>query len=189
MPEIIVSILIGAGLSAAAGFRVFVPFLVMSIAARSGHLPLSHDFTWIASMPALIAFASATVLEIGAYYIPWLDHALDTIATPSAVLAGVLVTAAVVTDLSPVLRWGVAIIAGAGMAGTVQSATVLARLKSTVTTGGIANPVVATGETAGSVTTSVLAVALPVIAFIIILVLLTLLFMTARRMGRARLNR
>lgn len=189
MPEIVISIFIGAGLAAAAGFRVFVPFLVLSIAARVGHLPVSDDFSWIASTPAMIAFASATVLEIGAYYIPWLDNALDTIATPTAVLAGVLVTAAVVTDLSPVLRWAVAIIAGAGMAGTVQSATVLTRLKSSVATGGIANPVVATGETAGSVTTSLLAVLVPVVAILVIVTGLSLLFVAARRVARARMNR
>ncbi len=189
LSETIVSILLGAGLAAACGFRVFVPFLVLSIAARAGHVPLSSDFEWMATTPALIAFASATVLEVGAYYIPWLDNVLDTIATPVAVLAGVVVAAAVVTDLSPVLRWGIAIIAGAGMAGTVQGATVLTRLKSSVATGGIANPVVSTGETAGSVATSILAVVIPVIAFLIIVAVLALLFSVARRMARARLDR
>ena len=189
LSETIVSILLGAGLAAACGFRVFVPFLVLSIAARAGHVPLSSDFEWMATTPALIAFASATVLEVGAYYIPWLDNVLDTVATPVAVLAGVVVAAAVVTDLSPVLRWGVAIIAGAGMAGTVQGATVLTRLKSSVATGGVANPVVSTGETAGSVATAVLAVLIPVIAFLIIVGMLALLFRVARRIARARLDR
>jgi len=189
LSETIVSILLGAGLAAACGFRVFVPFLVLSIAARAGHVPLSSDFEWMATTPALIAFASATVLEVGAYYIPWLDNVLDTVATPVAVLAGVVVAAAVVTDLSPVLRWGVAIIAGAGMAGTVQGATVLTRLKSSVATGGVANPVVSTGETAGSVATAVLAVLIPVVAFLIIVGMLALLFRVARRIARARLDR
>jgi len=188
LSETIVSILLGAGLAAACGFRVFVPFLVLSIAARAGHVPLSSDFEWMATTPALIAFASATVLEVGAYYIPWLDNVLDTVATPVAVLAGVVVAAAVVTDLSPVLRWGVAIIAGAGMAGTVQGATVLTRLKSSVATGGVANPVVSTGETAGSVATAVLAVLIPVVAFLIIVGMLALLFRVARRIARARLD-
>lgn len=189
MPETLVSILIGAGLAAACGFRVFVPFLALSIAARAGHVPLSADFEWIATTPALMAFAAATLLEVGAYYIPWLDNALDTIATPVAVLAGVAVTAAVVTDLPPVVRWGVAIITGAGMAGTVQSATVLTRLKSTVSTAGIANPVVSTGETAGSVTASALALLVPLAAFILIVTGLVSVFVFVRRLARARLNR
>ncbi|HEX5131703.1 MAG TPA: DUF4126 domain-containing protein [Candidatus Krumholzibacteria bacterium] len=184
--EALVSILLGAGLAAACGFRVFVPFLALSIAAHNGHVPLSSGFEWIGSTPAMIAFASATILEVGAYYVPWLDNALDTLATPVAVLAGVVLTAAVVTDLSPVLRWGVAVIAGAGMAGTVQSATVLTRLKSSVLTGGVANPLVSTGETAGSATTSVLALLLPVVTFVLIVVGLVIVFMTVRRMTRAR---
>ena len=188
MAETLVSILVGAGLAAACGFRVFVPFLVLSIAARAGHIPLAGDFQWIATTPALVAFASATVLEVGAYYIPWLDNLLDAVATPIAVLAGVALTAAVVTDLSPVLRWGVAIVAGAGMAGTVQSATVIARLKSSVATAGIANPAVSTGETAGSVTAAVLAIVVPVLAFILIVVLLSALFVVARRVARAKLD-
>jgi hypothetical protein len=187
--DILTSILLGAGLAAACGFRVFVPFLVLSIAARAGHVPLADDFQWIATTPALVAFASATCLEVLAYYVPWLDNALDTIATPTAVLAGVAVTAAVVTDVSPVLRWGVAIIAGAGMAGTVQSATVVARLKSSVATAGVANAAVSTGETAGSVAASVLAVVVPVVAFALIVLLLLFLFLLARRLARASLNR
>jgi hypothetical protein len=189
MAETLVSVLIGAGLAAACGLRVFVPFLALSIAARSGHLPLAGDFQWIATTPALVAFASATVLEVGAYYVPWLDNALDTVATPTAVLAGVVLSAAVVTDLPPVLRWGVAIITGAGMAGTIQSATVLTRLKSSVTTAGMANPVVATGETAGSALTSALAIIVPVAAFLLVVILLSVLFVVARRLARARLDR
>jgi hypothetical protein len=37
--------------------------------------------TWLGSDAALVAFATALVVEIGAYYVPWLDNALDTIAT------------------------------------------------------------------------------------------------------------
>jgi hypothetical protein len=189
MPEALISVLVGIGLAAACGFRVFIPLLVLSVVARTGYLPLSADFQWLATTPALVALACAAILEAGAYYVPWLDNALDAIATPAAVLAGVLVTAAVVTDLPPVLRWGVAVIGGAGMAGTVQGATVLTRLKSSVVTGGVANPVVSTGETAGSVTTSVLAVLVPVVAFILVVVLVVSLFVLARRLSRASLDR
>jgi hypothetical protein len=155
--ETVIGILVGNCSSAACGFRVFVPMLALGIAGRVGHVPLSGDFHWIATTPALIALGTATVVEIVAYYVPWLDHALDTIATPSAILAGVIVTAAVVGNLPPVLRWGLAIVAGGGAAGTVQGATVLARLKSGTMTAGTRQPVVATAELAGSVVTSILA--------------------------------
>jgi hypothetical protein len=179
--DTIVSICAGVGLAAACGFRVFVPLLVLSIAATLDVVPLAEDFAWIATTPALVALATATVMEIAAYYVPWLDHALDVVATPAAVLAGVVATAALMTDISPVIRWAVAIVAGGGVAGAVQGSTVLVRLKSGVTTAGIGNPLVATGETASSTVTSVLAVVIPVVAFLLVVLMVVGLFWFARR--------
>jgi hypothetical protein len=181
MVATLIGVLVGIALSAACGFRVFVPLLVLGIAGRVGHVPLAGDFHWITSMPALVALGTATIVEIVAYYVPWLDHALDTIATPAAVLAGVVATAAVVGDLPPVLRWGLAIVAGGGAAGTVQGATVLARLKSGAMTAGLANPIVATAELTGSVVTSVLAVLAPLLAVALIVILLVWIYRTSRR--------
>ena len=166
--DILLSVCLGIGLSAACGFRVFVPFLVMSIASLSGHLQLAHGFEWIGSYPALIAFSVATALEIAGYYIPWLDHLLDTIASPAAVVAGTVVSASLVTDMSPLLKWSLAIIAGGGAAGAVQATTVAARSLSLVGTGGLANPLVATVELAGSVVTSVLAVLVPLLGIALV---------------------
>lgn len=187
--ETLIGIFIGIALSAACGFRVFVPLFVLGLAGRFGHIPLAGDFHWITSVIALIALGTATVVEIVAYYVPWLDHALDTIATPTAVLAGVLATAAVAGDLPPVARWGIAILAGGSAAGTVQGATVLARLKSGTMTAGLANPVVATAELAGSVVTSILAVLAPLIAVALIVILLVWVYRTTRRIffGRGTL--
>jgi hypothetical protein len=186
--ETVISVLIGVGLAAACGFRVFLPLCALSIAAKGGHVPLSSDFAWVASNAALVALATASVLEIVAYYVPWMDHALDVVATPAAVFAGVMATAAVVTEIPPVVRWGVAVIAGGGIAGAVQGATVLTRLKSGVTTGGLANPVVATGELVGSAVQSFLAIVLPILALVAILVMLAVVFTMARRVlfGRFR---
>jgi hypothetical protein len=164
----LLSVLLGIGLSAACGFRIFVPFLLVGIAARTDHLTLGPAFAWMASTPALIAFGVATVVEIGAYYSPWLDHALDVLATPSAVVAGMIMTASVVTGLDPMMKWTLALIAGGGIAGTVQALTVGTRKVSLVTTGGLANPAVATLELAGAVGLTVLAIALPLLAFAVI---------------------
>src|SRR5437764_9696014 len=123
--ETLLSICVGIGLSAACGFRVFVPLVIMSVAALTGHLTLARGFEWIGSYPALVAFAVATCLEIAGYYIPWVDHLLDTVATPAAIIAGTLVSASLVADVSPLLRWALAIIAGGGAAGMVQATTVL----------------------------------------------------------------
>lgn len=159
--SVITSVAVGVGLAAACGFRIFVPFLVMGAAAKLGMLPLSPGFSWLASDEALLALAVATVLEAAAYKVPWLDHLLDLLASPAAVLAGALAAAAIVTDLPPLLRFAVVVVGGGGAAAMVQGATVLARLKSTATTGGLANPILALFELAGSILTSVLALLAP----------------------------
>ena len=179
--ETLLSICVGIGLSAACGFRVFVPLLVMSIASLSGHLTLAHGFEWIGTYPALIAFSVATCLEIAGYYIPWVDHLLDTIATPAAIVAGTIVTASAVGDMSPFLKWSLAVIGGGSAAGLVQGATVVTRAASTASTGGLANPVVATLELVGSVATSILAIVAPVIAVALVLLAIFVLGRKALR--------
>jgi len=162
--ELIFGIFLGIGLAAACGFRIFVPLLVISVAAKCGHLTLANGFEWISSTPALICFAVATGLEIAAYYVPWLDNLLDTIASPAAVVAGIVITAACVSGMSPLLQWSLAVIAGGGASAAVQGITVTARAASSLTSGGLANPLVATVETAASTALSILALFLPILA-------------------------
>jgi hypothetical protein len=164
--ETLLSVFVGLGLSAACGFRVFVPLLVMSIASLSGHMTLSPEFDWIGTYPALVAFSIATVFEIGAYYIPWVDNLLDTVAIPAATVAGTIVMASAVSDMSPFLKWALAVIVGGGVAGTVQGFTTVTRIASLATTGGLSNPVVSTVEAGGSLLMSILAIAVPVLAAI-----------------------
>ncbi len=177
MVETVLSILIGLGLAAACGFRVFVPLLIMSLASRAGvgHLALGPHFTWIGSTPALLSFAVATGLEIAGYYIPWVDNLLDTIATPAAVVAGIVVTAsAMTTDVSPFLKWTLAVVAGGGTTAVFQGITAMTRHVSSFTTGGLANPVLATAEAGGSAMLSVLAITVPLLAFLLVVGLLYL---------------
>jgi len=169
--DTLMAIALGIGLSAASGFRAFVPLLVTSLAARGGYLTLSPGMEWIATDAALAALAIATVLEIAAYYTPWLDNLLDVIATPAAVLAGTVLMVAVLPDLPPVLRWGLAIIAGGGAAGVIQLLTVLLRLKSTALTGGLGNPIIATGELVGSVAVSLISLLAPLIGLVVVTLL------------------
>ncbi len=170
--DLVVSIFIGVGLSAACGFRVFVPMLVMSIAAMSGHYTPAAGFEWVGSYPAVIAFAVATAVEIFGYYLPWVDNLLDTIAFPASVVAGTVCTASAVADVSPLMTWSVAFIAGGGSAAAVQGLTTVVRGTSTATTGGVANPVVSTGEAASSTVLAVLAIVIPVLAFLLVTALL-----------------
>jgi hypothetical protein len=143
-----------------------VPLLIMSIASLSGQLVLSPEFDWIATYPALAAFSIATLFEVAAYYIPWADNLLDTIAVP----------AATVSEMSPFLQWGLAVIVGGGVAGTVQGFTSITRIASTVTTGGLGNPVVSTVEAGGSIVMSILAITLPVVAVIAVEVIIFFAF-------------
>ena len=168
--ELVLSICLGIGLSAACGFRVFVPLLGISTAALAGQVGLSSSLEWIGTWPAFACFLTATVLEVAAYYVPWIDNALDSIATPAAVIAGTIVTASVITDLSPLMQWTLAIIAGGGTAGLVQTSTVALRGASTLTTGGTANFLVATAELVASICTTILAILLPVVCVGLILV-------------------
>ncbi len=177
------SLSIGVGLSAACGFRIFVPLLIMSLAARGGHLALSGGFEWIGSTPALIAFSTATVLEIGAYYLPLIDNLLDTAAVPTSVVAGTLVTASQIAEMDPLLTWSVAIIAGGGAAGLVQGLTTVTRQFSALTTAGLGNPIVSTLEAGASILVTLIAITVPLVA---IAGLLLLLIWGGRRLLLAR---
>ena len=165
--ETLMGLIVGIGLSAACGFRVFVPLLGLSIASMSGHLTLAPGFEWIGTKTALFTFSVATVLEIGAFYIPWLDHLLDVIATPTAIVAGAIMTASMVGDMSPYLRWSLAIIAGGGAAGIVQAGTVAGRAATTAHGGGHLNFIFSTGELLGSILTTLLAILLPIVCFLV----------------------
>lgn len=164
-------VITGIGLSAACGFRIFVPLLAINLASMYGYIHLAPGFDWIGGYYATMAFASATLLEIIAYYVPWLDNILDAIASPVSVIAGTIATASVITDMPPSLKWMVAIIAGGGIAGLLQGTTTALRAKSTLFTGGLGNPVVATGELAGSAVISFLAILIPIVGIILVVAL------------------
>jgi hypothetical protein len=166
--DLAVSVALGVALAAAVGFRVFLPMLVMSVAAHTGHLALGSGFGWLASAPALVMLSVAAVLEVLAYYIPVVDNLLDAIAAPAALLAGTLVSAAVMIDLPPMVKWTTAVIAGGGAAGLTQGLTSLLRAKSTLVSGGVGNHVISTGELAAALTVSLLALIAPLAAVAVV---------------------
>lgn len=161
-------IAMGIGLSAACGFRVFVPLLMMNLMVLGGYLHVSSEFAWIGSPYATVAFATATILEVLGYYVPWVDHLLDVVAAPAAVIAGTMTTASMVVDLPPFLKWTLSLIAGGGIAGLVQGATSALRVKSLFSTAGAGNPAVSTAELIGSAITALLAILAPVLCLILI---------------------
>lgn len=164
---ILLSILGGVCLAAASGFRVFVPLLVAGAASRAGLLPLNNGLDWLASDVGLAVLSVACVVEIAGFYVPWVDHALDWIALPGAVVAGSLLATSQVTDMNPTATWLIGILSGGTTAGLVHGATMLTRGVSLVTTGGAGNPIVATGETALSLIVTALAIIVPIVALLI----------------------
>jgi uncharacterized membrane protein len=157
--DVLLSVALGIGLAAAVGLRVFLPLFVMSIAAHSGYLDLSAQFEWLGTLPAMVMLGVAALLEVFAYYFPGIDNLLDAVATPAAVLAGTVAAAAV---------------------------TALLRAKSTATTGGLGNPLIATGELGGSLLVSVLAIAAPLVAIAITVLFVWLVMRLVRRLFRRK---
>lgn len=143
---------------------MFVPVLIASIAVRAGAIHVADDFAWIGSTTALCCFGAATLFEIGGYFLPGLDHFLDVLATPAAIVAGTLLTASFITDMEPWFRWSLALVAGGGIAGVVQVTTVTTRAASGLLTFGLGNPVVAAAELAGSTLVAVMAALAPLVA-------------------------
>lgn len=187
--ETILGLCIGIGLSAASGFRVFVPLLVMSIAALMGWFEPMTGFKWLVMPAVCLALAIATICEIAAYYIPWVDNAIDMIATPAAMLAGTLTTMAVSSgEMSQFAAWAAAIIVGGGTAGAVQLSSVAARGLSTATTGGVANPVLSTGEWIGAILLSILSLLLPVLAALLVVILAIMAIRWIRQKKKIKLE-
>jgi hypothetical protein len=168
--DLLFSVALGIGLAAATGFRVFIPLLVAGLAARAGWLPLTDSFVWLQSTPALVAFGTAAVLETLAFYIPGLDHLLDVLAGPLAVIAGILASVSVMVDVPPEIRWPIAVIAGGGIAALTKGTSAVIRAKTAALTGGLGNPVVSSVETAGAATVSIVAIVAPLLCFVGVIV-------------------
>ena len=182
---------VGAGvcLSAACGFRTFIPLLAVGLASKIGLFPLDAQYGWLATTTGLVALGTAAALEVGGYYIPMVDHALDVIATPLATAAGALVMFTSIGADHGLVGWILALLLGGGLSGAVQLTTVKARVISTGTTAGLANPLVATGELIGSAGLSALALLLPALAVLVSVVLLVVLWRTTRWVRRKRVAR
>lgn len=180
----IISAFIGIGLAAATGFRIFMPMFAVSLASYFGWIPVNESFEWLTGLPTLIATGIAMVAEVLAYYIPFVDHLLDTMSVPLATIAGSVMFASQFADLGTFPQWALALIAGGGTAAAISSGFAGTRAASTATTGGLGNSVVATTETAGAGLMSLLALAAPVIAFILALGMVIVVFIYGRKLWR-----
>jgi hypothetical protein len=184
MSDVALSIVLGIALAAATGFRVFVPMLIVSSAAYTGHLQLDDSFAWLGTRSALIMLSVAAVAEVLAYYVPVVDNLLDVLATPAAFVAGTIVSAAVMIDAPSMVKWTAAVVAGGGVAGVTQGVTGILRAHSTVLTGGLGNAVISTAELGGAVLISFLALAAPMAAIALVVLFLLVAIRLVRRLLR-----
>ncbi len=174
----LISGFIGIGLAAATGFRVFLPMFAVSFASYMHWIPTNEDFEWLSGLPTLITTGIATMVEVLAYYIPYVDHLLDTLSVPLATVAGSVMFASQFADLGTFPTWALALIAGGGTAAAISTGFAGTRAASTATTGGLGNSVIATAETAGAGIMSVLAMAAPILAAIAAVILvITVIFL------------
>lgn len=185
--ETVISIFLGIGLAASVGFRVFLPLFALSLAAYFNVWELNDSWQWIGSLAAVITLGVATIIEIFAYFIPFVDNLLDGVAVPLAAIAGTAVMVSTVANLDPVVTWSLAIIAGGGTATAIKGAGATGRLASTATTGGLANPVVSTLETGTALVVTTASIFAPIVAAILVIIILFIIFRIYRKLRpRAR---
>ena len=180
--ETIISIFLGVGLAASVGFRVFLPLFALSLAAYNGIWDLNESWEWMGSLAAVITLGVAMVVEVFAYYIPWVDNLLDSLAIPLAAIAGTAVMVSTMADVDPLVTWTLAIIAGGGTASAIKGASATSRVASTATTGGLGNPIVSTIETGTATVVSLASLFVPVIAAIMVIVILIFIFIIYRKL-------
>ncbi|MGH6643371.1 MAG: DUF4126 domain-containing protein [Bradyrhizobium sp.] len=182
--DLALSVALGIALAATTGFRLFLPLLIASAAAYTGHLPLDENFAWLGTPTALTMLGVAALIEVAAYYVPGVDNLLDAVAVPAAFIAGTVLSAAVITDLPPVVKWTAAVVAGGGAASLTKGVTAMVRAKSTLFTGGVGNHVVATAELGSAILVPLLALAAPFVAFALVILLLWMAFRMLQRLRR-----
>lgn len=182
--DLALSVALGIALAATTGFRLFLPLLIASAAAYTGHLPLDENFAWLGTPVALTMLGVAALIEVVTYYVPGIDNLLDALAMPTAFIVGTVLSAAVITDLPPIVKWTVAVVAGGGTAGLTKGVTAMVRAKSTLFTGGVGNHVVVTAELGSAILVPLLALAAPFVALALVILLLWVAFRMLRRLRR-----
>lgn len=182
--QYVIPSLLGIGLSAACGLRVFFPLFLVSLLGYVGKVNLNESFLWLTQLPAVITFGIASLLEIVAYFFPLVDHLLDAVTIPGSVISGVMVFASFFPESETLIRWVLAVIAGGGTAGLVSTLTSATRLKSTALTAGLGNPIIAIGETLGSIIISILTVLFPILVIGLIIFLIYLVFKIKGKLTR-----
>jgi hypothetical protein len=179
--DVISGLLSALGLSTAAGLNAYIPLLVVGLLDRYTNLiTLKAPFDVLANPWLLLVIAVLALIDLIGDKIPAVDHAFHAAGVVIHPLAGAILFMASTGaggQVDPV----VAAICGVLLAGVTHGARATMRPVATATTGGIANPVLSTIEDAGSLTLSLTAVFVPVLAVILIVLGAAAFFVVARR--------
>ena len=181
--ELVMGVCVGVSLSAACGFRFFLPLLVASIASHLFGFRVNADFEWIGSWVSIVALTTATIVEVAAYYLPCVDNLLDIVNVPLAFVAGAVVMSGVLPDVHPYLKWSIAGLLGGSVAGVTQLVTTIMRGASTATTAGTGNSVVSSSENVCATIFSIGAILIPLLAIVMVTSILCVIGSRAKRLA------
>jgi hypothetical protein len=174
------------GLSAAAGLNAYIPLLVVGLLARYTNLiQLSAPYDLLTNPWVLLVLALITLADMIGDKIPAIDHILHLAGLVIQPVAGAILALAAtsaVGNVDPAL----AAICGLVTALGIHGIRATARPVATATTGGIANPVISVAEDGASLTLSLLASIVPVVAFLLTVAMVVLLILGVRRLFRRR---
>ena len=162
---VITGLSLGLALAATCGLRAFLPLLVVGALGALGHIELSESFVWMTTPLALMCLGSAVLVELVGDKIPVVDHLLDVAAIVVKPIAAMIATAAVMTELDPVLTAVIGLVLGGSLAQGVHLVKAKLRLLSSAMTATIANPFVSVFEDVLALVATLVAFVMPLVVF------------------------
>ena len=169
------SLLTSAGLGIGAGINAYATLLVFGLLAR-WQPSMFHDqlARFFASTPVLIVVAVLYLIEFVADKIPTVDHIWDVIHTVIRPIAGALVAFAAVSNQIPRGAVIIATILAGSVALGAHATKATLRGASTLSTGGLGNPILSLIEDLFAFASAIIAILLPWLV-LVVLALVTLL--------------
>ena len=164
--EILTAVMTAIGLAACAGLRAFLPIFGAGLGARLLGWPLPPGLDSLATDTGLLIFGVATLIELAADKIPLVDHALDAVHTVIGPVVGILVAYIPLSHFPAPYALALAIMTGATVAGGVHTLAAGTRLKSSIFTIGMANPLLSVIEDVVAVTILAVTILAPVLLLV-----------------------
>jgi len=168
--DYLIPVVTGVCLSACTGFRAFLPPFLVGLLLRfaPGFSPLFPGFHFLSQAPVLFSLGVAAAVEFVGDKIPWVDNLLDMLSLPVKTVITAIMTYSLIPSgeykwffllMAMVLNQGATVTAHSGKSGI--------RAVSTVTTGGLANPVIGFIEDVSVAICTILAIVVPLLAAVL----------------------